>query len=54
MEWPRGCSPATLGSDAHAPEEVARDFPLAIEHLRAAGYERIVAYQGRRRDWKSI
>jgi histidinol-phosphatase (PHP family) len=46
--------PATLGSDAHAPEEVARDFPLALSHLRAAGYERIVAYEGRRRAWKSI
>lgn len=46
--------PATLGSDAHAPEEVAADLPLAIEHLRAAGYERIIAYQGRRRDWKLI
>ncbi|MGE3269748.1 MAG: histidinol-phosphatase HisJ family protein [Chloroflexota bacterium] len=46
--------PVTLGSDAHAPEEVARDFPLALESLRAAGYERILAYQGRRRDWKSI
>ena len=46
--------PATLGSDAHAPEEVGRDFPLAIEHLRAAGYERIVAYEGRRQSWKSI
>jgi histidinol-phosphatase (PHP family) len=45
---------ATLGSDAHAPEEVARDFPLAIEHLQAAGYERIVAYERRRRTWKSI
>ena len=46
--------PATLGSDAHAPEEVARDFPLAVEHLRAAGYERVLAYQGRRRSWKPI
>jgi histidinol-phosphatase (PHP family) len=46
--------PATLGSDAHAPEEVAADFPLAIEHLKAAGYERIIAYRDRRRDWKSI
>jgi histidinol-phosphatase (PHP family) len=46
--------PATLGSDAHAPEEVAADFPLAIDHLRAAGYERIVAYRDRRRHWKSI
>ena len=46
--------PATLGSDAHAPEEVARDFPLAVEHLRAAGYTRILAYQGRQRDWKGL
>ena len=46
--------PATLGSDAHAPEEVARDFPLALSHLRAAGYERILTYAGRRRDWKRI
>jgi histidinol-phosphatase (PHP family) len=46
--------PVTLGSDAHAPEEVARDFPRALDHLRAAGYQRILAYQGRRRDWKSI
>ena len=46
--------PATLGSDAHAPEEVGRDFPLAIQHLRAAGYERILTYAGRSRDWKSI
>jgi len=46
--------PATLGSDAHAPEEVAEDFPLAVEHLRAAGYERILSYRDRRRAWKSI
>lgn len=46
--------PATLGSDAHAPEEVAANFPLGVDHLRAAGYERILSYQGRRRDWKSI
>jgi len=46
--------PATLGSDAHAPDEVAAALPLAIEHLRTAGYERILAYQGRRRDWKPI
>jgi histidinol-phosphatase (PHP family) len=46
--------PSTLGSDAHAPEEVARDLPQAIEHLRAAGYERILTFQGRRRAWKSL
>jgi histidinol-phosphatase (PHP family) len=46
--------PATLGSDAHAPEEVGADFALGVDHLRAAGYERILTYRGRRRDWKSI
>lgn len=46
--------PATLGSDAHAPEEVARDFDLAVAHLQAAGYDRILTYRQRRRDWKSI
>ncbi len=46
--------PATLGSDAHAPEEVAADFSLAVAHLRAAGYERVVAYRQRRRDWKAL
>lgn len=45
---------ATLGSDAHAPEEVARDFDLAVAHLRAAGYDRILTYRQRQRDWKSI
>ena len=46
--------PATLGSDAHAPEEVARDFPLAVAHLRAAGYARILTYRQRKADWKSL
>jgi len=46
--------PATLGSDAHAPEEVARDFPVAVAHLQAAGYERILTYRNRARDWKTL
>lgn len=46
--------PATLGSDAHAPEEVAKDLPLAVEHLRAAGYERILTYRNRQRTWKTL
>lgn len=46
--------PATLGSDAHAPDEVARDLPLAVEQLRAAGYERILTFKDRRRDWKPV
>jgi histidinol-phosphatase (PHP family) len=46
--------PATLGSDAHTPEEVAADYPLAVAHLKAAGYERIIAYEARRREWKTL
>jgi histidinol-phosphatase (PHP family) len=46
--------PATLGSDAHRPEEVAADYQLAVAHLRAAGYERVIAYEGRRRDWRAL
>ena len=46
--------PATLGSDAHRPEEVAADYPLAVGHLRAAGYERVLTFQDRRRDWKAL
>jgi histidinol-phosphatase (PHP family) len=39
----------TLGSDAHAPGEVAADFTAACELLRQAGYEGFVKYEGRRR-----
>ncbi len=46
--------PATLGSDAHAPEEVGADYPLAVAHLRAAGYDRVLTYEQRRRDWKAL
>ena len=46
--------PATLGSDAHRPEEVAADFGLAVAHLRAAGYERVLTYSQRRREWKAL
>lgn len=46
--------PATLGSDAHAPEEVARGFPEALEHLKLAGYQRMLSYQNRKREWKSL
>ena len=46
--------PATLGSDAHHPEEVGADYPLAVEHLQAAGYERVMTFQQRRRDWQAL
>ncbi len=41
--------PATLGSDAHAPEEVGADFDLAVLMLKEAGYEEIVLFEGRKR-----
>lgn len=39
----------TLGSDAHAPEEVAFDFQNAIALLKSIGYESIVSFKGRER-----
>jgi histidinol-phosphatase (PHP family) len=33
-----GGVPVTFGSDAHAPEDVGRDFDHALESVRAAGY----------------
>lgn len=41
--------PVTLGSDAHAPEEVGMDFDLAVLMLREAGYQEIAFFEGRRR-----
>lgn len=39
--------PATLASDAHAPEDVARDYPTAVAALRAAGYTTITRFSRR-------
>jgi histidinol-phosphatase (PHP family) len=39
---------ATLASDAHVAGDVGRDFPAAVELLRAAGYETITVFDGRR------
>jgi histidinol-phosphatase (PHP family) len=39
--------PVTLASDAHAPEDVARDYPTAVAALRGAGYETITRFAGR-------
>lgn len=39
--------PATLASDAHNPEDVARDYPSAVASLRAAGYSTITRFSGR-------
>jgi len=39
--------PVTLASEAHRPEDVARDYPTAVAALRGAGYETITRFRGR-------
>ncbi len=41
--------PATLASDAHRPEDVGRDFDLAVAALREAGYTTLARFRGRER-----
>lgn len=41
--------PLAISSDAHAPEELGRDFGRAIELARAAGYRESVRFERRRR-----
>jgi len=39
--------PITLASDAHAPQNVGRDFAHALELARAAGYETVTVFDQR-------
>jgi histidinol-phosphatase (PHP family) len=41
-------APITLASDAHVPANVGRDFGQAVELARAAGYETVTVFEGRR------
>jgi histidinol-phosphatase (PHP family) len=41
--------PITLASDAHEPEHVGRDVDRAAAHARAAGYDTVTVFEGRRR-----
>ena len=43
-----------ISSDAHAPGEVARDFPKAIELAKAAGYRETVLFEKRQRRTESL
>lgn len=38
----------TLGSDAHRPEDVGADFGEALELVRAAGFESVAVFRGRK------
>lgn len=40
--------PVVLGSDAHLPERAGENFPLALRHLKEAGYRTIRIYRHRR------
>lgn len=46
--------PVTLGSDAHAPEEVAHRFNDAVDLLAHVGYTEIATFSGRRRSLLAI
>jgi histidinol-phosphatase (PHP family) len=39
--------PVTLGSDAHSPDVVGRDFDRARELMRSAGYETVTIFERR-------
>jgi histidinol-phosphatase (PHP family) len=41
--------PVTLGSDAHAPDEVAADLASATALMRSAGYQSFIRFAGRQR-----
>ncbi|MBM3957853.1 MAG: histidinol-phosphatase, partial [Gemmatimonadetes bacterium] len=38
--------PVTLGSDAHCPEDVGRDFDRALELVRVSGHRELAAFSG--------
>ena len=46
--------PVTLGSDAHSPDVVGRDFDRASELMRAAGYETVTVFERRRARQESL
>lgn len=46
--------PVTLGSDAHSPDEVGRDFNLALSLLEEAGYDSITVFRGRKGEQRPL
>jgi histidinol-phosphatase (PHP family) len=43
-----------ISSDAHAPNEVARDFPLATQIAKYAGYRETVLFEKRKRSFEAL
>jgi histidinol-phosphatase (PHP family) len=46
--------PVTLGSDAHAAEQVGMDFDIALGLLRRAGISEIATFEGRQRTLRTV
>lgn len=46
--------PVTLGSDAHSPEEVGADFDRAVDLLRKIGYNEIIRFARRKREFVEL
>jgi len=46
--------PVTLGSDAHKPEHVGRDFDKAVSLIKKAGYREIVRFSKRQRSYVNV
>jgi len=46
--------PLIISSDAHAPEEVARDFPQAISISKQAGYTETALFNQRQRSFEAL
>ncbi|MBN1782805.1 histidinol-phosphatase HisJ [bacterium] len=44
----------TLGSDAHAPDQIGRYFDRAVELLQAFGWEKIVVFQDRKKEYLGL
>lgn len=46
--------PITIGSDAHSPQDVGRDFQRLLDSLTTAGYDKIATYSQRQRTMLTI
>lgn len=44
----------TLGSDAHAPDQIGRHFDTAIDLLKAFGWDKIIVFKNRRKEYVNL
>ena len=50
LAWFKECGGrlVTVGADAHRPQDVARGIPQGLEMIKAAGFDCVTTYEGRR------